>query len=191
MAAKPSDRGEARRTGLERAQRHDQLLLPRLDPERPFADVRFIEPERRGKPCARDIRFTERGARRREGPAIVLGRDLDEPRLHVQTQRIAAQSERATHMSSAERRVAGERHLVARRENSHRCLAARGGQNERGLGQVELARQRLHGRRVDTGAVLEYTQGIARERSPFAGEHVDQTERAAALGGLARHAVEV
>jgi hypothetical protein len=63
----------------------------------------------------------------------------------------------------ADRRVAGKRQLAAGRENAqavvgHR-VAAR--QDEHGLRQVELARNRLHLRRVEAIGVKHHGQRIA------------------------------
>ena len=58
-----------------------------------------------------------------------------------------------------------EGHLEGRREDAQarRGLVCR--QHERGLGQVELEGERLHGRVIEAAAVLEDAQRIAAERA--------------------------
>jgi len=71
--------------------------------------------------------------------------------------------------------VAGERQLVLRREDAHvgvDTVAARTG-DERRLGEVELARDRLHLLVADVRRVLEDGQRVARERVVANGEDVD------------------
>ena len=56
-----------------------------------------------------------------------------------------------------------------------RC-GARGGQDERRFGEIELARERLHRRRVEGLGALEHAQRIAGEHAAILGEHVDDAK---------------
>ena len=111
-----------------------------------------------------------RGAQR---PVIAVGGHRDDAGAHLEAELVAAEPERAAHVRGAERRMAGERHFVGGREDAHQRRGALGRQDERGLRQVHLARQRLHGGGVEPTAVFEHAQGIAGEPRAAGGEHVE------------------
>ena len=79
----------------------------------------------------------------------------------------------ASSAAGADGRVPGERHLGRRRENAH-ARGVRGVlrlQHEHRLGQVELARDRLHARAVEPVGVEHHRQRVAAEA--LVGEHVE------------------
>src|SRR5690606_28748009 len=79
---------------------------------------------------------------------------------HVIARRCASEDERR-----AERGMAGERDLGAWCEDADAGGAAMlGREHEGGLGQVQLAREGLHGVRVEVARIGEYGEGIAGER---------------------------
>ncbi len=73
-------------------------------------------------------------------------------------------------------RVAGERQLPRRGENANARAVARvgRGEDEHGLGVVELARDRLHRRRVELVGVEHHGERVA-GKVPV-GEHVERRE---------------
>ncbi len=99
-------------------------------------------------------------------------------RTGVATQRhiIAGAVQLAHHLRRAQRRMAGKRHLVIRREDAEARSGAIGvvGKDEGDLGQIELAPDGLHGRIVQAPPVLEDGELIAAEGG--FGEDVEQAE---------------
>jgi hypothetical protein len=90
---------------------------------------------------------------------------LDQPGLHLQTQRVAAELEGTAHVRRAQGRVPGERHFIAGCKNSHPRIGLRVEGNMNVVSdKIELARQGLHGLRVERSAVLEHAQRIAAQR---------------------------
>ncbi len=150
--------------GFDRGERHHQLFLPGLHPQGSVADIALIDAQRLGQNAARFVDLTP--GRRWSGqcPAVALCAHADHARRHFQAQRLPSQPKRPANMRRPQGRMSRERHLVGRRENPHARVGARGGQNERGLGQIELPGQRLHDVRVETRAVLEHAQWIAAQR---------------------------
>src|SRR5882757_2401315 len=179
---------------IHRGQRHHQLFLAGLDPQRPFADVTKLEAERRRQRITRHIELARCRARRRQGPAASQRTHRDESRLHFQDQRIAAQLQRAANVRRAERGMAGESHFIAGREYSHArvraCLLAGGREDECGLGEVELAGESLHVLITQACAVLEYTERVTGKGALALRENVDDAERVScheAIISPARH----
>ena len=81
----------------------------------------------------------------------------------------------------AERRMAGERQLRLGREDPDVVAVGPDGRHERGLGEPDLERERLHRRVVEPGGRLrDDAELVAAERR--LGEHVDQPEREPASG---------
>ena len=113
IAANARGSGAARRTASTDRKGHDQLLLTGLHPKRSIADIaiprgRAHRPARRWSPPALgNVR-----ARGGQGPAIAHRVHLDQPRLHVQAQRIAPETERAADVSRSQGGMACKRHLV-------------------------------------------------------------------------------
>src|SRR5262249_33551852 len=78
---------------------------------------------------------------------------------------------------AAERRMAGEGHFIAGREDAHARIAAARGQDEGGFGQVELPREILHALAGERSTVLEDAQRITAYRRLILGEDIDDAER--------------
>ena len=97
--------------------------------------------------------------------------DGDDAGGHLERDAIAGVQQVAHHVRRAQRRMPGEGHLERGREDAHARRRERGRQHERGLGEVELQCQRLHGRRVELAGVLEDAQRVAAEGA--LGEDVD------------------
>src|SRR5207237_6866334 len=93
----------------------------------------------------------------------------------LERNRIARIFERAHDVRAAERWMSGKRHLEGRRENAYTRARAFRRKQEGRLGQIELQRQRLHRRIVESAAILAHAQRIAFE-GRF-GEHVDDSIR--------------
>src|SRR5690348_14028892 len=76
-------------------------------------------------------------------------------------------------MRRAQRGMSRKGHFVTRSEDANPRRGALRGQDEGGLGEVELARERLHRGVVDATTILEDTEGIATETQVLTGEDVD------------------
>ncbi len=169
---KASARGRARRTASGDATGTMSCSLPAFT-HSGRSTMSPAESPRMSASSARDsVTSRKRGAfavRVQRSPDAATGMT---PAFISSASESPAPLQRAHHVRGPERRVPGEGHLVGRREDAH----ARGGpvrrQDERGLGEVELARERLHRRVVERAAVLEDAEGIAGERAA-AREDVD------------------
>ncbi len=163
--------------GVGAGERDDELVGPRIDPQRRLCrirrDVALVEPERGGKLGAGSGAGAMLRRVRRERPPIAFRRHRNHAGAHLERYRVARVGERADDMRRAERRVAGERHFEGRREDAHVRGRRRRRQDERGLREVELQRQRLHRRVVEPARVLEDAQRVAGEHG--FGEDVDDS----------------
>ncbi len=148
--------------------------------------VRRIQPgARRGhggrRPVLDPERLRRRDPRAQDRPVRALDLDPHQPgRLLEQEHPVPIPSPAREHPPRAHVRVPGEGQLLARREDAHarrvRGLGRR--QDEGGLAQVELARERLHLGARQAGGVGEHGERVAAE-APVR-EHVEGGEVKAA-----------
>ena len=111
----------------------------------------------------------------RHGPDLLLEGEGDIARL-------ARQIEEAEQHRRADRRVAGEGQLPPGREDAQRGAVAGilGRADEHRLGEVELARDRLHAAIIEALGIEHHGELVAGER--LAREHIERVE-AAGHGG--------
>ena len=173
---------------LQRRYRHERERVAGREPGRAMvleADLGRDQSDRRGQAIRRRQRAAflrqlgriELGKRRRTGPQPHPDPDRADPLLeHDQSVPMPGRRrglELGKQRGRADGRMSGEGHLYGRSEDAHarrvRVVLRLG--DEHGLGQVELARDRLHARRVEAVGVEHNGQRVAAE--PLVGEHVE------------------
>ncbi len=116
-------------------------------------------------------------------PGLEVDLDGELPRRHLLRHLRSDPPIGGEHERGSERRMAGERHLVARREDPHPIPVAVRLQDERRLAEADLPGQREHPYAVQSRRVGHDHQLVSDERP--VGEHVGDDERDAHGGSIA------
>ena len=167
--------------GLARRERDDEEVRAAVDFLRRRAGIERLDADRGRQRTAVGDRFAERGFQlrhpRKGEPAVLpfqidIGRPDAEAERGMREARLEGAGMRERE-GGADRRMARKRGLGGSREDADAVVGARllGRKHERILGEVRLARHRLHRIGVEATRLDEHKQLIALQ--PAIGEHVE------------------